>query len=145
MDSEILVTPSANKPACSRHDLTCALGTGMLYSIALSFPPVIRSGGLPPPLEDIFAPILSSGVITRAMGRFERDSSPNNSVVKSCPARMPLSMRMVDPELPQSSGALGARSRAPFPWITRLPPSRSHATPSPCTQFSVLAQSAPVE
>ena len=44
----------------------------------------------------------------RAMGRRERDSSPRNSLVKSWPARIPLSMRMVEPELPQSREPLGA-------------------------------------
>ena len=47
----------------------------------------------------------------RAMGRRESDSSPNNSLVNGWPARMPLSMRMVEPELPQSSGAVGAWRR----------------------------------
>src|ERR1041385_6816783 len=115
MDSEILVSPSAYRAACNRHDFTCALGTGMLYSMALSFPPVMRCGGRPPSLELIFAPMLSSGVITRPIGRFESDSSPNNSVVKFCPARMPLNMRMVEPELPQSNDSLGACSCEPFP------------------------------
>src|SRR5690348_18156205 len=54
IDSEILVSPSANRPACSRQDFSCALGTGMLYSMALSLPPVMLSGGLPPSFEDIF-------------------------------------------------------------------------------------------
>ena len=41
--------------------------------------------------------------MTRSMGRRESDSSPIISLVNFCPATMPLSMRMVEPELPQSS------------------------------------------
>ena len=43
----------------------------------------------------------------RFMGRRDSDSSPISSLVNGCPARMPDSMRMVEPELPQSSGAAG--------------------------------------
>src|SRR5205823_354893 len=58
---------------------------------------------------------------------------------------MPLNMRMVEPEFPQSRGALDACSLAPFPWITTEPLLRSHSTPSARKHPRVLAQSAPVE
>ena len=88
---------------------------------------------------------LRSGSITRAMGRRESDSSPISSVVKACPASMPENMRMVEPELPQSSGARAARARA-TPSISTASSCRCRmATPSGRVQPSVLAQSAPVE
>ena len=72
------------------------------------------SGGRPPFCAVIFAPIISSGAIIRAMGRRESDSSPVSWLLKSCPARMPLNIRIVEPELPQSRGEAGGCSfRAP--------------------------------
>ena len=53
--------------------------------------------------------------MTRSMGRRESDSSPIISTGECLPGTMPLSMRMVDPELPQSSGAAGADSASPRP------------------------------
>ena len=41
------VSPSARRPASSRHDLTWALATGSSYSIPLSGAPSTRSGGKP--------------------------------------------------------------------------------------------------
>ena len=83
----------------------------------------------------------------RSMGRRESDSSPIISLVNFCPATMPLSMRMVEPELPQSSGVGGRRQRQAaslhFDHIAVV--FRSHVTPSARMQPSVLAQSAPVE
>src|SRR5438046_10235272 len=72
--------------------------------MAFTGPPVIRNGGCPPSLASSLAPIAVSGVITRAIGRRESDSSPMSSLVNSWPARIPLSIRIVEPELPQSSG-----------------------------------------
>ncbi len=90
------------------------------------------------------APIWVSGWITRAMGRRDSDSSPPIEEGNGCAARMPLSMRMVDPELPASSCAEGSRS-AP-PWITtRFSASLSMRAPSAAMQPSVDWQSAPVE
>src|SRR5260370_20931849 len=80
-----------------------------------------------------------------AMGRRESDSSPANLLVNSCPARIPLNMRMVEPEFPQSRGELGACNFAPRPWIDTEPPFRSHFTPNVRRHPKVLAQSAPVE
>src|SRR5260370_2944336 len=80
-----------------------------------------------------------------AMGRRESDSSPANSLVNSCPARIPLNMRMVEPEFPQSRGELGASNFAPRPWIDTEPPLLSHFTPNVRKHPKVLAQSAPVD
>src|SRR5438034_3134973 len=113
--------------------------------MAFSRPPVIRKGGRAPSLASSFAPIAVSGVITRAIGRLESDSSPMSSLVNSWPARIPLSIRIVEPELPQSSDDPGADKRGPHPSIVTLEPSRSHFTPSARRQARVLAQSAPVE
>ena len=57
---------------------------------------------------------------------------------------MPDSMRMVEPEFPQSKASEGGLSCGPNPSITTLPSSpRSTAQPSLRTHSSVLAQSAP--
>ena len=105
------------------------------------------SGGRPF-CDMISAPIAVSGVITRSMGRRDSDSSPAISLENFCPATMPLNIRMVEPELPQSSASFGAVNDSPLPctsmvWST--PSLRSHFTPSERKQPSVLAQSAPVE
>src|SRR5271166_5053641 len=107
----------------------------------------MHSGGRPS-CEVICAPIAVSGAITRSIGRRESDLSPAISVVNFCAATIPLNMRMVEPELPQSSDSLGAANDGPLPCtsITLLDPSvRAHFAPSDCRQPSVLAQSAPVE
>ena len=53
------------------------------------------------------------GSATRSMGRLESDSSPTSSVSQSNPATRPASRRMEVPELPQSSGAVGAVQAGP--------------------------------
>ena len=63
----------------------------------------------------ISAPILRSGSITRFIGRRDSDSSPIISLVNGCAATMPDSIRMVEPELPQSRAVLGARNSGPSP------------------------------
>jgi hypothetical protein len=80
------------------------------------------------------------------MGRRESDSSPIISEEKLCPARMPLSIRIVDPEFPQSRAALGHDKIGPRPCISTCP-SLSTLTPAPKSrmQAKVLAQSRPVE
>ena len=106
----------------------------------------MRSGGRSPTAAEILAPILLSGSIIRAMGRRESDSSPSSSLVNSWPARMPVSIRMVEPEFPQSSTSVGAFSIGPRPQISTTPSTpRCHSTPSPRRQPSVLEQSMPVE
>ena len=98
--------------------------------------------------EVICAPMAVSGVITRSMGRRESDSSPAISLANFCAATMPVSMRMVEPEFPQSSRLLGAVNDSPVPCTSMTlsePSLRSHFTPRERRQPSVLAQSAPVE
>ena len=48
--------------------------------------------------------------MTRRMGRRESDRSPTSVVTNGCAATTPASIRMVLPELPQSSGRDGAAS-----------------------------------
>ena len=55
----------------------------------------------------ILAPIRSSGVITRFIGRRRSELSPVIVARNGCAARMPASMRIVLPELPASSIAFG--------------------------------------
>lgn len=85
----------------------------------------------------------------RSIGRRESDSSPAILLEKFCAATIPLNMRRVEPELPQSSGSVGAANDSPLPciWITLSASSllRSHFTPSARKHCKVLAQSAPVE
>ena len=61
------------------------------------------------------APICASGVMMRCMGRFDNDSSPPMVDTNGCAARMPESIRMVEPELPASSAAEGSRNPS-RPW-----------------------------
>ena len=115
--------------------------------MAFSSAPVMRSGGRPF-CDVICAPMAVSGVMTRSMGRRESDSSPAISLENFCPATIPLNMRIVEPEFPQSSGLArsGQRKSVPCTSIMFSEPSlRSHFTPSERRQPSVLAQSAPVE
>jgi hypothetical protein len=80
----------------------------------------------------------------RFIGRRESDSSPIISLVNGWPATIPASMRIVEPELPQSSGTLGFCNCRPSPSIVTTPcGSRSTLQPSARTQSRVLAQSAP--
>ncbi len=78
--------------------------------------------------------------------RFDRQSS---GYVKFCPATMPLSIRIVEPEFPQSSGPAGADQRQSaalhFDDIVAGQICCSQITPSDRMHPSVLAQSAPVE
>jgi hypothetical protein len=57
---------------------------------------------------------------------------------------MPASIRMVQPELPQSSGCAGATSSLPAPEISTVP-SRRTPTPNADKQSNVLWQSAAAE
>jgi hypothetical protein len=58
---------------------------------------------------------------------------------------MPDNMRMVEPELPQSSGAEGAFRHASLPSISPEAPVRLTVQPSASTHPKVLEQSAAVE
>ena len=110
-------------------------------------PPWISSGGNLSSRAVIRAPISASGRMIRCIGRRDSDSSPKMRVTKGCAARMPQSMRMVEPELPASRSAAGARSpSSPLPLDHAPPcPSTSTSMPSARTQPSVEWQSAPVE
>ena len=85
----------------------------------------------------------------RSIGRKVSEWSPSSVKVCGCGAIRPASMRMVDPELPQSSGADGWRkapatpvtsivAAGPVPWCTT-------AAPSASMQASEECGSAPVE
>jgi len=70
--------------------------------------------------------------------------------VNSCPARIPLSIRIVDPEFPQSSGIVGSFSSRPLPTTSTAPSSfgpsaRRQLAPNPAMHPSVLAQSCAAE
>ena len=54
------------------------------------------------------APIMSSGSMILFIGRKLNESSPDSSEVKVLPARIPASIRMVEPLFPQSRGSCGA-------------------------------------
>ena len=54
----------------------------------------------------------SSGLRMRSMGRRESDASPMRVKRPDCGASRPEIMRMVEPELPQSSGCDGGRDAA---------------------------------
>ena len=82
--------------------------------------------------------------MTRFIGRRDNEASPIISALNDCPARMPESMRIVDPELPQSNAMEGFARCNPrpsistvTPWVMRQPSALKHE--------SVLAQSSPVE
>jgi hypothetical protein len=79
------------------------------------------------------------------MGRWLSDSSPNNSHSIACPANIPESMRIVDPEFPQSKGAAGGRNEPLQPSISTLVPLFFILAPSAPIHARVLAQSAPLE
>src|SRR5205807_2653254 len=120
----------------------------MRFLLALSADPapLTCKGGLPPLVAEILAPIYWSGSMMRAIGRRESDSSPFNAQLKSCPASIPASIRMVEPELPQSNARSGGLNLGPRPLIS-IEPSELLATwhPKARKQSSVLAQSAPCE
>ena len=79
--------------------------------MARNGPPWITSGA--PwfsPSAEIFAPIFSSGVMMRLIGRPDSDASPTSRERNGCPASSPANRRIVVPELPQSIALGGALS-----------------------------------
>ena len=92
-----------------------------------------------------------SGAITRRMGRLDSDASPIIVDANGCAASSPANMRMVLPELPQSSGPEGAaKPAAPRPSMVtsggsdgRADGVRETIDPRVATQARVEAQSAP--
>ena len=124
---------SANRPASSTHDLTCAEATGSSYVIGCSGrPPSTSSGGLPS-LSSQITPMRRSGVTTRSTGRRRIDSSPSSVNVPGWPARMPESSRSSVPALCTSIGPSGGCSpRRPTPCTRRfVRASSSHSTRAP--------------
>ncbi len=87
--------------------------------------------------------------MTRRIGRRLREASPIIVVVNGCAASTPAIIRIVDPELPASSGPSGAASpRMPRPEIRMRSPAPSTgvavtAVPSARRHDSVDRQSAP--
>ncbi len=73
------------------------------------------------------APIVSSGLRMRSMGRRESDASPTSVKLPFCGASRPDIMRIVEPELPQSRGVLAGVTRPPTP-VTSTEPSSSRRT-----------------
>ncbi len=99
---------------------------------------------LPVPCPVILAFIAMSGSITRRIGRFESDSSPNSVVANFWPARRPHRRRIVVPEFPQSMRSVGARRLSrPVPLITNALSSRSIVAPSALIAFAERPLSAP--
>jgi hypothetical protein len=79
----------------------------------------VDGDGAWPSTRSIFAPIWLSGLRMRSMGRRVREWSPMRVKVCGWGAMRPESMRMVEPELPQSSGAVGWR-KAPAVPVTSM-------------------------
>ena len=83
----------------------------------------------------------------RSMGRRESDASPMSVKVPGCAASRPDIMRIVDPELPQSSGVIGRSDAAAYAVNCNAAVIQLAVTVAPraCMQARVDAQSAPVE
>jgi hypothetical protein len=97
--------------------------------------------------EGEFAPISSSGLRMRSMGRRESEASPMSVKLPCCGASSPEIMRMVEPELPQSSGWLAGVTRPATP-VTSMDSIFAGLVDlgaQRLMQASVEAQSAPVE
>ena len=146
--SESDVVPSACSPAKSTAVFTCALGIGVVKSMALSGVPVIVIGACPS-VSSSFAPICLSGLRMRSIGRSVSEWSPISVNIPRCGAISPESMRIVEPELPQSSGAEGWWKLPPTP-VTSMAavapsPVRTTFAPRASMQPSEECGSAPVE
>ena len=92
------------------------------------------------------APICANGCMMRCMGRRDSDSSPPIRLTKRCAAKMPESIRMVDPELPASSMRPARQSIQSV--AVNAPPTPSCfsiSRPSARMQAKVDWQSAPLE
>ena len=114
--------------------------------MARNLAPSISSGGNWSSRAPIFAPISASGRMMRRMGRRESDSSPPILVRNGCAARIPDSIRIVEPEFPASRSPAARRGpSSPFPRIATSVPAPSTSIPSALTHPSVDWQSAPVE
>ena len=96
------VSPSAYIPAMRMQDFSCALATGISYSMPLSPPPLnARGASDPPPLPLTSAPIRLRGSRMRFMGRRRREESPLMTLKKGWLASRPETSRIVVPLLPE--------------------------------------------
>ena len=140
------VSPAANIPASRMADFTWALGLGSVYSIGFKTAPEISSGANCLSRAAIFAPICSSGTITRRIGRRRSDSSPVSVLSKFWPASTPASILIVVPEFPASSLRRERLSPvSPTPPMRTRSCCRSIATPIRRRHSSVRAQSSALE
>ena len=104
--SSMVVTPSASRPAKSRHDFTWALAHGQLVGDRAQPRAVDRQRRVAAVARLVArAPIARSGSITRSTGRRLIEASPSSVNVRpSWPASQPGSRRMSVPALPTSIG-----------------------------------------
>ncbi len=109
--SAISVVPVACSPARIRAVFTCALATAREWVAPTSPPPRMASGArVPSARPSTCAPMARSGSVTRPIGRCTSESSPVSTLRNGRPARRPVSMRMLVPEFPQSTTAVGSVS-----------------------------------
>ena len=151
--SRTIVVPAAARPASRMADLTWALGTLGEWSMAARAAPpwTVTGGRSSPAAARTSAPMARSGARMRPIGRRRSESSPSSVALTDEPASIPVSIRSVVPELPQSRVTAGGRQSAmpgertanranPSPEIVR-----SMSTPSAWRQWAVLAGSSPSE
>ena len=142
------VGPDADSPASIRHDFTCALATGISYSMERRFPPRIANGASVLPLRPMIdAPICCNGCTMRPMGRERREPSPVSTDRNPWLDSKPDSKRIDVPLLPASSMSLGSWRFGPRPSTWKLPssPNGSMLTPMARRQAAVERTSAPSE
>ena len=142
--SAIDVVPLACNPANSTAVFTCALAIGVSKSIAVSGVPLTVIGAWPS-VSSMRAPICSKGFRIRSIGRTVSDSSPTKRYRPACAATKPASMRIVEPELPQSRLPTGCASTPAVPVTSIVRPTVSTFAPIACMQPSELCGSSPVE
>ena len=91
------------------------------------------------------APIVASGSVTRAIGRFDRLASPTKVAVIGWLATRPISSRVEVPELPMSSATCGWSSPpTPTPWTVQVASSpRTMSAPIARIAAAVASTSSP--
>src|SRR5699024_2550154 len=96
----IIVAPSANRPENNIAFYTCALATGILYSMAFNAIGLIFIGWNLPSFKEMLAPISPNGPETRAIGLMAMELSP--SIVAMLPRNEsePIRRRVGVPEFP---------------------------------------------
>src|ERR1035437_2676982 len=125
--------------------LTCALATGISYSIACNLlEPNILSGRVLLGEAWIFAPIKVRGVIILCIGRRDNDSSPIISESKSWFTKIPVINLAVVPELLAYNGDIGfLRFLYPDPFTIKTSLRFSKLTPIEEKQLIVDFTSSP--